>query len=433
MTTRESRREYLSRIFCSHLSDLRTADLRQKRSEDIQGEVKVLYANWEQAYAGVIPVLPSDLVRFGLLLGRFAESYSLQNVAEQVLDQLGDDAAARVPWIERPAEILITSGEFNRRGGDLSKAETRFSAAVSILEEDLSVAEKGQRAHWELGRVFYEFAYLNRLRGDAAAAIAAIERSEVECELGGDIVGIEIAKSLQATVLYEEGMPNASIMRYQTCVARFEELVADPTIAAAGRLGFARRWLVNTRLGLGQAYLATGNISEARAIIESQVVDVSNGPSTLAMATARRIEAQLRLAENDLEGAAMAIGVSRQIINNNDENLTEGAATTLAIVGLVNALGDDDTSALSCFDAACGLQADLHNHRAQGWAWAGRAILARNAGDMECARRAVLDGLKCVERCGAPVRRFLLKLLRTNSDKTGPGLDELRQLVHSTD
>jgi tetratricopeptide (TPR) repeat protein len=431
MSTLVSRRALHSRIFGSYLSELRVAagDLYQRRTESVEARIKVWYSNWVEAYAGVVQVAPPDIVRFGLLLGRLAESYSVRNVAEEILDQLADDAVGRVPWIDHPAEILITAGEFNRRRGDLPEAERRFGEAVAILEEDLALVDTRQQAHRELGRVFYEFAYLNRLRGDAAAATSAIERSEAECELGADIVGVEIAKSLHAAALYEEGMPEAAVAKYRACLVRFEELVADPAIEEAGRVGFARRWLVNTKIHLGQAYLSAGNYDDARSLIESQVAAVSNGPSSFAVATTKRVEAQLRLAENDIIGAEAAIAASWNIIRG-DESSAESAAATLAITGVTHALAGDHPSALSCFNDACRLSPDLHNHRAQGWAWAGQAILAKASGNRELSRSAVIEGLKCVERCGAPVRSFLLDLLRTNHKEDGPGLDELRQLVY---
>lgn len=243
-----------SGVFGFYLRQLDTAvaNLHQKKTKSIDTRLKMWKRNWENAYDRRFDVQRSDVLQFGLLLGRLAESYSFYHMAEEVLDRLAEGALRREPWIPHPPSILITAGEFNRRRGDQDRAEDRYREAVQILEQDLSTAESRQQIHRELGRLFYELAYLHRLRGDAGATRSTLERSEAECVLAEDELGTEIARSLLAAVSYEEGFAESAVARYKECVSRFERLVDDPTVKAAGRAGLARRWVINARVHLGQ-------------------------------------------------------------------------------------------------------------------------------------------------------------------------------------
>ena len=425
-----------SGVFKSYLQQLddAVADLHQRRTLSIDQRVKYWMSAWENALAGVIEVEPSDLLRYGLLLGRVAESYSFNVVAENVMDQLADAAIRREPWVPDPPSVLITAGEFNRRRGNRDRAEERFGEAIQILEKDIAAAEDRQRVHKELGRLFYELGYLQRLRGDAGAARAALERSEVECELAGDGVGAEIARSVLAAISYEEGLAEAAVAQYKASLAQFVRMVDDPEVRAAGRSGLARRWIFNARVHLAQAYLAAGNHQAARRELDTQLAEQDQEPSTLGLATLKRVEAQLLLAEDDLGSAEAAIAASRQALDTQgDLKTVDMAAATVAITGVIRALTESHASAQSCFEEACQLPPELYNYRGQAWACAGRAILAREAGDADAALRAIGEGLDKVQRGGAPIRSFLLQLLRTAyATETAPGLRDLKVLVYST-
>jgi hypothetical protein len=301
--------ETYSRLFNLYFQQLRSEIelLHKQRVGSIRKRLELLYDTWAGAYGNACDIPRSDIVAFGLALGRLAESYSFHQVAENVLNILADDAINRVAGIEFPAEILISAGELNRRRGELTNAESRFKQATSILEEDLSAESKRARSHRELGRVYYEFAYLARLRGDAEAARSALERSEVECELSGDWVGVEIAKSLKAAISYEEGFAEDAVRVYEKCLAGFRKMVSDPELEKSGRSGFARRWLANTQTHLGQANLSAGNVGTARKLIQERLATADTLPSPLDFLTLKRIEAQLRLAEGDLDRARDAI------------------------------------------------------------------------------------------------------------------------------
>ena len=97
----------------------------------------------------------------------------------------------------------------------------------------------------------------------------------------------------------------------------------------------------------------------------------------MGLATVKRVEAQLRLAKGELGASQDAIAVSwRAIETQGDLKSTELAAATVVITGVTHALTGSYSDAMSCFEEACMLPPNLHNRRAQGWAWAGRAILA---------------------------------------------------------
>ena len=133
---------------------------------------------------------------------------------------------------------------------------------------------------------------------------SALERSEAECDLANDQLGAEIARAMMAMISYEEGFEDAAIRALTERLSRFSSLVSDPEIANAGRSMFARRWVINAQVDLGLAYLAKGDHAAARRLIEASV---EHQPSITGLATIKRIEAQLCLAEGKLDLARDAI------------------------------------------------------------------------------------------------------------------------------
>ena len=419
-----------SGLFDAYLKRLKKASANPRpRAASDPKRVSQWMSTWSNAYDRQFDVRRPDLLQFGMLLGRFAETHSQHIVAEVVLDRLADSAAQGESWISSPASVLITAGEYNRRRGNLDRAESRYNEARSLLERDLAQVDSRPPIHRELGRVFYELGYLERLRGNAEATRSTFERSEAECDLANDELGAEIARTVLALVSYEEGFAATAIGGLTESLARLKKLANDPKIKEAGRDALARRWVSNSQYHLVQAHLAGGNTPIARRLI----VKLGNeqGPSITGLVTAKRIEAQLFLAEGDLGLASDAIGASWEAIEQQGDLMsTELAAATVAFAGVTHALEGSSESALSCFEQACSLPADLHNRRAQGWAWAGRAILAKEAGDRVTSLAAVHEGLTVVQRCGAPIRAFLMELLRSGcSTEGGPVLDDLKALV----
>jgi hypothetical protein len=127
-------------------------------------------SSWANAYDGVFEVPKADLLQYGMLLGRVAEAHSHYLVAEDVFNRLVESVLQREPWIPDPAAVLITAGEFSRRRANLEHAESRYHHALGVLEEDARASNAPRGIHRTLGRLFYELAYLQRLRGDAGAA-----------------------------------------------------------------------------------------------------------------------------------------------------------------------------------------------------------------------------------------------------------------------
>jgi len=423
-----------SRLFGVYLKRLQgaVAGLHEQTIVGIDDSIAQWKSTWTQAYDELFDVSQkTNLLEYGILLGRLAETYSSHPVAEEILDRLAESAIRREAWIPDPSSILITAGEFNRRRGNLNSSEARFNEALTILEHDLATREERKQTHWSLGRLFYEFSYLHRLRGDACAARAALERSEIECSTAKDEVGVEIARTLLAVLSYEEGFADLAVQELSGCLSRLENLVDNPAVRSANRSGFARRWVINARLHLSLAHVALGRYKAAWQLLRLSRAD----PSIAGYATAKRIEAQLFLAEGQLKPALEAIGASWDAIEQPPGDLmsTELAAATVAISGVIHGLEESEEgrrSAISCFQQACALPSDLHNRRAQAWAWAGCAILARKAGDKIACLTAIHKGLAAVQRSGAPVRAFLLKLLRScYSEEEGPTLNDLIELV----
>lgn len=396
----------------------------------IRKRIDILQKNWRNAYDGIIDTEKENILEFGLLLSRVAETHSRSNIARDVMEQLAEHAKNRTPWILEPSSVLISTGEFNRRLGNLERAQTYYNEAIQILESELGTPSTNeQNTHKELGRLFYELAYLHRLRGNALETQSAMERSENECVLAEDSVGAEIARSVQATILYEEGNPETAIEKLKDCLSHFERIVTDPAIQKTGRVNFAIRWKFNASAHLIQAYLVDQQLDNARSEFEKYLNGQDN-PSDLWKSSVKRIEAKIHLAENNLELAHESIHESKNSIPE-DSRLedAEGAASLMTIAGLIHALEGDLSSAKDLFDKACLLPSDLHNHAALGLAWAAQAIITKDLGDEESYITCIQKGLEQVQHCGAPIRRFLQKLQDTGyRDKNGPGISHLRLL-----
>jgi len=158
--------------------------------------------------------------------------------------------------------------------------------------------------------------------------------------------------------------------------------------------------------------MGDGDATSARKLFDIHRRQEALGPGA-GHAKLQRIEAQLCLMEGTLDAAISAIGKSWSAMEDQAELAdVELAAATVAISGVVHALQGEAERAMQCFHVARALPADLHNHTAQGLACAGDAILKAESGDCHTALGAVSAGLQSVQRCGAPVRHFLLELLR---------------------
>src|SRR5262245_18627780 len=122
---------FYCRLFGVYLTQLETAvaGLHQQTVENIDVRMAPWTNAWTNAHGKVFDVPSADLLRYGLLLGRLAESYSSYLVAEEILNRLAESAIHRDPWIPDPAAVLITAGEFNRRRGNLDNAEGRYRQA----------------------------------------------------------------------------------------------------------------------------------------------------------------------------------------------------------------------------------------------------------------------------------------------------------------
>ena len=192
----------LFRIYLERLEEDVTR-LHAKVTSDIDTRVSMYRSTWENACRGYIAVSGPERFQFAGLLGRVAESYSLHHIAEEVFDQLAEEALQNDSDLPNPVDVLITAGEFNRRRAHLSKAEERFAEAKRLLEHKLLSANDPvalHQIHRQLGRVFYELAYVDRCRGDAGSAASHLERCEMECDLGQDPVGASIARTLRAVL-----------------------------------------------------------------------------------------------------------------------------------------------------------------------------------------------------------------------------------------
>jgi tetratricopeptide (TPR) repeat protein len=366
---------------------------------------------WWDAYKGdMFEVPPADLYQYAVSLGSLLEIASFYVDAESVLEMLTHES-----FISRlsPAfaqSALITAGEYRRRRGSLDAAERHYIAALRMLQE----GETGQEPHFhrQMGRLYYELAYLHRLRGDAGACRSAFEQSEVECVLANDMVGVEIARCSIASVSCEEGFPQPAVAQFTDSLRRLERMIDESSIKEAGRAGLARRWLGNVRSDLSRAYLASQEQRQARVLIEQQLAEDSVGPSVRGLLIIKRLEARLLLSEGRLDAAEAAINASFKAIGDGEIESTELAAATVMMIGLVEALLGSRESARQSFQRACSLPSDLNNRRAQGCAWAGLAIIARDANDIRSSRMAIRSGLELLGRCGAPIRNFLFGLMK---------------------
>lgn len=401
----------LRNMFLLYLGEMKNRD-RTFADQDVQHWHDI----WKLAEAGLFVSSLDERLEFAQRLGRISENRSYHSIAAEVFDKLAQEALRDKTEIPNPPGILITAGEFNRRCADLTKAEERFTDAIRLLQDEfLTQSRKAEnlQIHRDLGRVFYELAYLERLRGDACCATSYLERSEIECDLGRDPVGASIARTLRGVISFEEGTPDfpaANIAKEQKLLL---DLADEEGVRKAGRDVFARRWSANASVHMIQALLADRKITAAKAKLNDNRTDKETWPSAFGYATSQRILAQVLLSEGRFPEALDAIGDSwNTLAEQADLSLLERGAHTVAVAGVINAAQGSRDSASRCFDMARNLPAQLHNHSAIGLAFAGDAMLRAEEGDERAAIEAVIKGLAYVQRCGTPIRRGLLKFLR---------------------
>jgi tetratricopeptide (TPR) repeat protein len=356
-------------------------------------------------------VSASDICQYGLLLGRMLEMASLFHDAEEIFEFMADDRfLCRLDTLEAQS-VCISAGEVRRRRGNLQGAEIHFQHALDVPDTVVRAGNEHQLFFRERGRALYEIAYLNRLRGDVGASRSAYQQSEAECALGEDDVGVEIARCSIASLHCEEGLWGVALTQLELSLQRFSELAEDPGIRAVNRTGLALRWLANARGDACRALLGIPALERAQALIEQALSEEASGASVRGLSIAKRLEARLHLAKNDLDAAASVIDVSFRLIEPRSLQTTELAAATMAMHGLIRASMGQLSLAKQSLGQACDLPSDLNNRRAQGLAWAARAILARGTGDRALAISSVRRGLELLTRCGSPIRLFLLRFL----------------------
>jgi tetratricopeptide (TPR) repeat protein len=401
----------LRNMFLLYLGDMKT-----RNGKFADQDVLHWYDLWNGAEAGLFFSSLDERLEFAQRLGRISENRSYYSIAAEVFDKLAQEALRVKTEIPNPPGVLITAGEFNRRCADLTKAEERFTHVIRLLQDEFltqSRKAENQKIHRELGRVFYELAYLERLRGDAYCATSYLERSEIECDLGRDPVGASIARTLRGVISFEEGTPDVPVANIAKEQNLLLDLADDEGVKKAGRDGFARRWSANASIHMVQALLADRKITAAKAKLNNNRTDKATEPSAFGYATSQRIVAQVLLAEGRFPEALEAIGDSwNALAEQADLSLLEGGAYTVVVAGVINAAQGARGSASQCFNRAKALPAQLHNHIAIGLAFAGDAMLRAEEGDERAAIEAVIKGLAYVQRCGNPVRRGLLKFLR---------------------
>src|SRR5438270_37562 len=129
-------RGFSSRLFGVYLEEIRAASagLYQRRTKTIDDEINEWKGHWTNAYDRLFEIRRTDLLEYGMLLGRLAETYSSHLIAEDIFNRLAESAIRREPWIPDPSSVLITAGEFNRRRGNLDDAEARYNDALESLE-----------------------------------------------------------------------------------------------------------------------------------------------------------------------------------------------------------------------------------------------------------------------------------------------------------
>src|SRR5712692_7733484 len=71
------------------------ADSGQQREIIIDTKIPQWRNTWSNAYDGLFDVNKADLLQYGLLLGRLAETYSAHLVAEEILNRLAESASRR--------------------------------------------------------------------------------------------------------------------------------------------------------------------------------------------------------------------------------------------------------------------------------------------------------------------------------------------------
>lgn len=407
-------------------------DIAKLSSEKQKETIYRWYGEWVGAKTRAL-ASPDKLLEFGVLLAQSAETSSLFDVSDKIFTSITEDAALVESGIENPVAVLVTAGEYRRRVMNLTAAEATFLQAEKLCWSRVESGSALKSTFKDLGRLYYELAYLGRLRGDAATAIAWLERSAAVCDLAEDWVGAEVALTLKDVVLCEEGETNLAAEGLEKHLARFHTLKDDPQVIAAKRNGFANRWVLNTEYHLAQAYLARENPEGAEFIFDKLYQRAPSSPSTATDGTFLRLEALVQLQRGDLVKCNATLKNSREAIDKHSSveiDRTEMGSVFYTLNGVLEALRGDVASARDQFSRACACNPEHHNHRMQGLAAAGNAILARDAGEYPTMREALAFGLMRVHRCGAPIRAFLLEIQKRSQPGSGdPTVNDLARIA----
>jgi tetratricopeptide (TPR) repeat protein len=390
-------------ILCGHME----AEHRQLfASRDRQSRSMLIrWADgWEFAFThrARLSLSKERLLKSGGWLARIAESYSSYDIADRLFRSLGILVGESDPASLEVAEVVVGTGELDRRLGQLQRATQRCQLALEIARR-----QNTARAHRLAARVLYELAYIDYYRGNAGSALRWLADSHAEARIAGDAVGAGIARAISASIQLEEGTLGNPIEALRVESRNFAALAGSAEVTGEGRHMFANRWRVNSEIHGMQALLAVGEVESAWCAYEAQVANDPN-PSSAGNATLAFTGACIALARGDLDGAA-ALAEQSRIATPHPFGSQEAAASIAALYGVISlARGDMDLARDGFFEAQA-LNPELRNAKGQAWAAFGLAILAAAAGDRVGALASLDVGIARCALCCAPLQRALLE------------------------
>lgn len=195
-----------------------------------------------------------------------------------------------------------------------------------------------------------------------------------------------------------------------------------------------------------QALIAHGEESEACSRIKELLEIPRKDLSPSALMTLHRVEAQVYLADWQLDKASLALEESRKKLKEfskdraSDEStasvsdasansmVVESAAFNFALEGAVAWLRGEQLMAESRYRHALEMPINLHNHLGFAWASVGMAVLLAKSGEQDASAKAIVAGIReagSASQVARSVMEFLLYRLQLGSRLDSDAADRL--------
>lgn len=424
-----NRQANLIRVRLQNLS-LAVKALHNKKLDDPHSDIGCYHNSWDQLVSDTVDIdLGEEMVTFGLDLAKLAESNSFNSIAQEVMGDLVHLVQSG-RFHNLADNVMMSAGEMHRRMGDLESAKSCYQV---VTNNNQHITYRPPNEPSLLGRLYYEIAYVEVMRGDSTAAYAYLQRSQAECELVSDDVGVAIARALQADILNEEGQHEKAAVMLQELECVLGKCAVELKAAGSKRAGLARRWIWNCRIHLAQALIAKGDCVRAIAIIDEEIIHDERNASFIGLATLHHIRAQCLLGLGEFDKAFIEIEKADKYYNKVPQLKNhESRAATYAILGALRLKMKSIDSGMETFRHTCELNPDDHNRPGIACAWIGVALVAIERSNLPEFYSALDQAFKMVTNCSYPIRVHVLELMKRSEFNFESELSALYSLMSKT-